>query len=271
MSLCIADSVHYQAAKELEKLIIQKTEELRDKLKSIKEDVKTWNWDDPVSALYRTIFTPEVIIETTKSESEIEKDLEFRIEHQIAPGFKDSNKIDKGIGDLIIWTTILELGKTNNKHVTFVSNEKKSDWFHSEFKTSLYPKYELFDEFRRETSGQSINIINFEEFLVSQDAATETITEIRELYAPTGFKIIEKDTFLTVLKDLYIKAQSRNGFVSSKYLVETVLADLDFDISNSWDMFHKVEKDGIIESYRHIDPTGVYPPISAVRFKVEKL
>jgi len=267
----LLDNAHYQSAKEIEKLIIGKLDELRGKLKELKEDVKKWNWDDPVSELYRTIFTPEIIIDTTKTEAELEKDLEFRIEHQIAPGYKDSNKIDKGIGDLIIWQTILEAGRTKNKHITFISNEKKADWFHSEFKTSLYPKYELFDEFRRETNGQSINIINFEEFLVSQDATEETIVEIRELFAPSGYKIVDKESFLGLLKDMVIKAQLKNGFVGSKYFIETVLADLSFDIGNSWEMFHTLEKDGIIESYRHTDPSGIYPPISSVRFKADKL
>lgn len=266
----LSENENYRIAKEIEKEIVGKIDNLRDNLKNLKEDIKKWNWDDPVSELYRTIFTNEIIVETQKPNEEIEKDLEFRIEHQIAPGFKDSNKIDKGIGDLIIWQTILEIGKSKNNHITFVSNEKKSDWFHSEYRTSLYPKFELFDEFRRITDGFSINIINFEEFLISQDATEDTIIEIRELYAPSGFKIIDKETFITVLKDCLLKAQSKNGFVSSKYLIETVMADLDYDIGSSWELFNKLEKDGIIESYRHYDPNGVYPPISAVRLKTEK-
>lgn len=263
----LAENAHYKEAKQIEEEIIHRVEVIRSKLKNLKDDVKKWNWDDPVSELYRNIFSTAIIIDTKKSEADLERDLEFRVEHQIAPGFKDSNKLDKGIGDLIIWQTILEIGEERNRHVTFVSNEKKTDWFHSEYKTSLYPKYELFDEFRRQTKGKSINIINFEEFLVSQHAADETISEIRNLIAPSGYKIVDKETFIAVLRDHAARAQSKNGFVGSRFLVETVLADLSYDISNSWEMFHKLENDGLIEGYKHVDPNGVYPPISAIRFK----
>lgn len=267
----LSENPHYKAAKEIEKIIIEKVDELRNNLKLLKEDVKKWNWDDPVSELYRTIITSDIIIDTIKSEAEMEKDLEFRVNHQIAPGFKDSAKLDKGIGDLIIWQTILEIGKSKGKHVTFVSNEKKSDWFHNEFRTSLYPKFELFDEFRRESNGQSINIINFEEFLISQDAAAETIKEIQELYAETGFKIIEKNVFISILKDSIAKAQSKNGFVAAKYLVEKVMRNLGYDIGNSWEMFNELEDDKIIENYQYVDAEGIYPPVNAVRFKTSKV
>ena len=68
-------------------------------------DILSWNWDDSVSKIYKEIFTPELIIEVQKSEEELVEDLEFRIAHKIAPGFKDSGKLDDGIGDLIIWQT----------------------------------------------------------------------------------------------------------------------------------------------------------------------
>jgi len=263
----LADNKNYKEAKEIEHDIIQKLDQLRQKLKTLKEDVKKWNWDDPVSKLYRSVFSSKIIVEVKKAEKDIEQDLEFRIEHQIAPGYKDASKIDKGIGDLIIWQTILEIGKDLGRHVTFVSNEKKNDWFHNEFKTNLYPKFELFDEFRRETNGKSINIISFEEFLISQDAPQETISEIRELIAPTGYRIIAKAFFLATLNECIAQANKKNGFVSSKYLVETVLADLGYDIGFSWEMFHQLELEGGIESYKHVDPNGIYPPVRAVKIR----
>ena len=99
--------------------------EFRKNLDSLGDYVQKWNWNDPVSQLYREIFTNDLIVKLKKSESDIEEDLNFRIQHEIPPGYKDSKKIDQGIGDLIIWHTILQIGKELNNDVIFVTNEKK--------------------------------------------------------------------------------------------------------------------------------------------------
>lgn len=264
----LEESKEYQDAKKIEQTIQELFENYRENLNAIKDQIRKWNWNDPVSKIYKQIFTQEIILECSKKEKEIEEDLKFRIDHQIAPGYKDNNKIDNGIGDLIIWHTILELGKKKSADVTFISNEKKSDWFYNEFKTSLYPKYELFDEFRRETNGQSINIIGFEDFLSAQGAQKETINEIKEIYAPSGFAIIDRAKFLERLDHCISIANERsNGFLGSKFFVETHLAQGDFDIGNSWELYNQLEKEEIIETYKHLDPNGVYPSINAVRRK----
>ncbi|WP_405604223.1 PIN domain-containing protein [Polaribacter sp. Asnod1-A03] len=151
----------------------------RKNLENIESHIREWTWNDNVSIAYKEIFTPEIIIEVKKDVTEIEKDLAFRIAYKIAPGFKDSKKPDDGVGDLIIWQTILEIAKEHNKNVVFVTNDQKNDWFYKQDKIGLYPKYELFDEFRRYTSGKSISIINFIKFLELSDADAETINEVK--------------------------------------------------------------------------------------------
>lgn len=162
--------------KEVKKLI----KESRKLLEDVENDVLNWNWNDNVSKAYKEIFTPDIIIEVKKAEKELIKDLKFRIEHRIAPGYKDSGKLDDGIGDLIIWQTALEVAKQNNSDLVFVTNDQKNDWFYKQDKEGLYPKYELFDEFRRFTKGKSMQIINFPKFLELNHARKETIDEIKE-------------------------------------------------------------------------------------------
>ena len=264
----LEDNEDYKDAKNLQKSITTEAQEYREKLKNIKEQIVQWNWNDPVSTLYREIITEDIIIEVEKSEEDLKKDLKFRQDHDIAPGYEDSGKIDDGIGDIIIWNTILELGNKKDSDITFVTNEKKPDWFYSEYKTALYPKFELFDEFRNKTNGNCINIVGFEDFLISQDAEEETIKEIKDIYASTGYLIINKEEFMDHLKDCLEEAKSKpNGFVSSKFFVETYLAERDYDIGHSWELFNSLQKKGVIEVYKHVDPDGVYPPISAVRLK----
>lgn len=153
--------------------------ESRKYLENIENHIQGWSWNDNVSLAYKEIFTEDVIVEVKKEKEKIEEDLAFRIEYKIAPGFKDSKKPDDGIGDLVIWQTILEIAKEKNKDVLFVTNDQKNDWFYKQDKTGLYPKYELFDEFRRYTSGKSIAIVSFVKFLELNNANIATIEDVK--------------------------------------------------------------------------------------------
>jgi hypothetical protein len=100
--------------------------------------------------------------------------------HNIPPGYKDSGKEDRGIGDFLIWLTILEAGKTRKKSLLFVSGEEKSDWFHKSEGRTLYPRYELVDEYRRSSEGQSFHMVSFSQFLNMYGASESTVEEVRE-------------------------------------------------------------------------------------------
>jgi hypothetical protein len=169
---------------EAQKLLVEieaKTKEYRDKLGKVLNKVKEWVWNDPVSLVYRDLFREDVIIDIKiddDQKSEIEKDLERRISHKIPPGYKDSSKPDDGIGDLLIWRTILEIGKRYNKSVIFVSNDVKPDWWYQSEKQALYPRYELVDEFRRVSNQESFHIVTFSHFLDLYGASKEVIEEV---------------------------------------------------------------------------------------------
>lgn len=265
------DDTNYKRIKEIESEVNKFRTEYREKIDELSVQIKKWNWNDPVSLFYKKLWTNDSIIEMKIETDKVQADLKFRQEHQIAPGYKDKNKIDGGIGDLIIWQTIMEISKDRQKDIVFVTNEEKNDWFYNEKNTSLYPKFELFDEFRRFTAGHSISIINFEQFLVSQKASEETIKEIKELRATSGFLKIEKERLIQELqRALAISKDRDGGFVGSKFFVETLLADKLFDIATSWETINELVNDGIVEIYSHIDEKGLYPPISALRFTKEE-
>ncbi|MEO9966848.1 MAG: PIN domain-containing protein [Reichenbachiella sp.] len=261
----------YKRVKEIEKQVSLLKEEYRIKIDELADHIKSWNWNDPVSTFYRELWDKDMIVEVKQDEQELIKDLEFRQKHEIAPGFKDSKKIDDGIGDLIIWRTVLELAKDKQKNIVFVTNEEKNDWFYSEFNTILYPKFELFDEFRRFTGGHSISIINFEKFLIAQNASEETIKEVKELRAASGFYIIDKEGFVFELEKSLKIAKDKNGFVSSRFFIETVLAEKFFDIGSSWEMCNRLTEENVIEQYQYEDPNGLYPPLRAIRLKLKSL
>lgn len=147
----------------------------------LEDNILNWTAEDKVSNAYRRIFTKNVIVECVKEEDEIFKELSLRKKLNIPPGYKDSSKDDDGIGDLVIWHTILQIGRDSNTDVIFVTNEEKSDWFHKQDKQTIFPRFELIEEFRNVSNGKSFTAISFVEFLklsfVKQEVIDEVINE----------------------------------------------------------------------------------------------
>ena len=52
-----------------------------------------------------------------------------RYRDKVPPGYKDASKDDGGIGDFLIWKTLLQLGSKEKKDFVFVTGEQKPDWF----------------------------------------------------------------------------------------------------------------------------------------------
>lgn len=173
----------YKQAKELENDLHKIRKQYSKKVTEILDHIKQWNWNDPVSSLYSDLFSQEVILDIELKESKKEKikaDLKRRDVHKIAPGYKDSSKTDQGIGDLLIWQTILEIGEIHKKSVIFVSGEEKPDWWHRTNDQRLYPRYELVEEFRRNSEGQSFYMINLADLLELYGATEEVVEEVKQ-------------------------------------------------------------------------------------------
>lgn len=173
----------YKEAISIEKKAKSLLKKYRSKINSINEKIKGWNWNDPISLLYKEMFSKEGIIREIEDSPErrekIKEDLEHRYTHGIPPGFKDASKPDQGVGDLLIWLSIIELGKEQKKDLIFVSGDEKTDWWHKSENQPLYPRYELIDEYRRVSSGKSFHILKLSEFLNLMGVSKKIIDEVR--------------------------------------------------------------------------------------------
>ncbi|MEL7409805.1 MAG: PIN domain-containing protein, partial [Cyanobacteria bacterium J06558_2] len=98
----------YQSALEIESEINKKLKDYRKSIAGILEKIRSWNWDDPVSQLYAELFTDGVVFDPNLDKNKMQEELLRRNLHKLPPGYKDSSKNDSGIGDLVIWFTILE-------------------------------------------------------------------------------------------------------------------------------------------------------------------
>lgn len=170
----------YQEIIEIENILEEKLKEYRKRIDKLLKHVQNWTWNDPISLIYAELFNKDVIFNIDINEEEVKKDLERRKEYTIPPGYKDTSKRDDGVGDLLIWNTILEVGKKYKKSVIFVSGEKKGDWWHTSGTSALYPRYELVDEFRRYSEGQSFHLIELSHLLELYGASENVINEIKE-------------------------------------------------------------------------------------------
>jgi PIN like domain len=174
--------------------------EVSDKLGQYNESIdnmlrflKNWSVNDPISELYRRLFTEEVVITPELEDREIKDEWYRRKIHGIPPGYKDK---ETEIGDLLIWYTILKIGREREQSVIFVSGDRKADWRVRASRTAdagrdpaketdrdsfiLYPRYELVEEFRRESGGCTFQILQLHEFLAEHGASADAIASVRQ-------------------------------------------------------------------------------------------
>ena len=168
------------------KSLEEEENKLREAIKSYNLEIKktlnviqSWGWNDPVSDMYHEVLLDRVLNDDDLDLKEIEKDLERRNTLNIPPGYKDKGKEENSAGDLLIWHEILKVGSSKKKHLIFVSGDEKADWWHQSGKKPLYPRFELVDEYGRESDGKSFHIISLSTLLKSFGVEDDVIEAVR--------------------------------------------------------------------------------------------
>jgi hypothetical protein len=95
------------------------------------------------------------------------------------PGYKDGAKADTGIGDYLIWLSLLRIGREKNKDLVFVTGEEKSDWFVRSGGEAVYPRPELVDEYRRASAGKNLRLSTLHGLLREMQAPSSVINEVQ--------------------------------------------------------------------------------------------
>lgn len=153
-----------------------------ESLQSLIEALRDWRWGDPISVLYSHVFEDNAVAKCLVSDDDILADLDHRFIHKLPPGYKDAGKEDLGVGDVIIWHSLLQLAKDKNTAVVFVTGEEKADWMVRSVGNPLYPRFELIAEFFKET-GQQFVIVDYIRFLELHELSPETVNQARHSYA----------------------------------------------------------------------------------------
>jgi rRNA-processing protein FCF1 len=195
----------YKEIVKLEEEINKSLAKYRKSLGELLEKINLWQWNDPVIQLYRELFSSGVVLDVEQDKKAIQFDLNRRFQQKIPPGYKDAGKPDSGIGDLLIWYTILSVAEQHKKSVIFVSGDEKSDWQIRSEGQPLYPRYELIDEFRQKSDGASFQILSFSKFLDLFGVSESVVAEIRE-----------KETLISEI-DVASSSYADRGFAASTF------------------------------------------------------
>ena len=170
----------YKKAKQLQADTNENISQIRHRFNELLDYIEEWHWDDPVSDMYREMFTNDIFVDPEFKNEEIADQLKWRYDHKIPPGYKDSKKEDSGLGDLLIWYTILQLAEQHKSAVIFVSGDEKADWQHRSEGRAIFPRDELRIEFMGYAGKKAFHMVNFSRFMELFGADEEVLREIRE-------------------------------------------------------------------------------------------
>lgn len=155
------------------------SKEYKKSIKKLLEYIKSLNWDDQVSQIYRTLFSEDFVVDNAWDYKTIKAELDSRHKFNLPPAYKDKGNDSGGIGDYIIWKDIIKLGTDKKTDVIFVTGDEKADWFHQSMKTKMYPRYELLHEFKEETNGKDVQFISLSELIELNSGSVELVENIR--------------------------------------------------------------------------------------------
>ena len=216
--------------------------------------VKGWRWDDPVSALYSNLFGDSEVFDIEFEKDALLKEMILRGENNMPSGYKDLKKIENSAGDFIIWKTILEIGRKQQSHIIFVTNDGKPDWWSQADGGVLYPRFELIVEYSAASEGKHPYFIKLSELLQLYDAEPESISEIQA---------VEKDTKEDAAKIVKYK----------KYATENIIRDLNYaeynyEVANDVVVGWKDDKNLIFGIYYAGDDADAFSELPALAGKL---
>lgn len=145
----------------------------KDLLKQFKlllNELEDWSIDDQITTRYKSTLSQCPIIDTTDSFDDLSSEWSFRLKNKIPPGYKDTQKDDDGIGDFLIWKSILTNAKSKSINTVFITDDNKPDWWHRSAGKALFPRHELIQEYKNISNGGSFYMINLKLFLDIMDS-----------------------------------------------------------------------------------------------------
>lgn len=139
---------------------------LRNRLTEGKERLKKLISNNTKANEIADIFKDNIGAEPSEKRlNELYKEGEKRYKDNIPPGFEDNDKSNKNkYGDFIIWEDLIKKSQEDKRHIIFVTNDIKCDWFVSYISDSKIPHPILKKEFHERTTME-IYMYTLDDFL----------------------------------------------------------------------------------------------------------
>lgn len=198
--------------------------------------MKEWRGNDPVASLYAGVFPSDAIIDLSISDTadreRLLKEARRRTTNRIPPGYQDASKDDEGIGDFLIWKSLLKLAAERKQDLAFVTGEQKNDWFVRSGGEHIYPRFELVDEYRRASDGRSLRLMSLPQLLNALNAPASVVDDAKtaEAQSAEAERAAERQLVWTVLKKLRSHDKDFLASFSSS-------ADQPIPREKAWDLF----------------------------------
>lgn len=126
-----------------------------------------------------------------KTINEYKEEGKKRYEDKIPPGYADNQKKENKYGDFIIWKEMKDKSKKDNKHIIFISEDRKEDWIKNVNGEKKGPRPELINEFYNENK-KLFYMYNTESFLflsnkyIKSNISNDMIDEIKNINDSNG-------------------------------------------------------------------------------------
>ena len=174
------------------------------KLKAILQSSSEWLMNDPVSSIYREIFSPELLVEINDIENiqeDLQKEFRFREANSIPPVKGKSGNENMSFDRLLSWLSIIQLGKEKKSNVIFVCKDPEGFWTDGHQGTNELVKQDLAHEFASKTKGRTFNVISLANMLKMFDFEPDVVKDIEKIenygtkqsHLPVGVRFEEFD------------------------------------------------------------------------------
>ncbi len=169
----------FSTAEALAAEITKKEADYRNAVRSLRDRMLEWQWNDPVTELYTELLTTGVIVDHDLDEATLLTEMKKRYGRRQPPGYTDAGKSVNPGGDLMVWLSVLALGRRRKNHLLLVSNDAKEDWWDQVKEGGAFrPRFELIDEYRRTSGGHAFFMMPFSTFLRTFGAKEALVEEI---------------------------------------------------------------------------------------------
>ena len=163
-----------------------------------------------------------------------------RYELMLPPGYGDKSKPGiKKYGDLIIWFQIMDFAKENSKHIIFLCDDLKDDWWWSPSDTTLGPRPELIHEFTSETKQLFYmyppdRFMKWSKNYIKVDIKDEVIEELRDYRVEEGRQLKDIRSFMDIARATYFNPKILESIAHVESIRQEALANFDPKISDEF-------------------------------------